>query len=241
MSKSFTLRSCLLRLLTLLAISLLCANPLHAEESPVTAIDIVLKPDAVMAARAKQSNDELLENYTEGFHLDSTHNPHITLVQQYVKTADLVKVYAAADKVVRKEKPTDLKLEAFKYYYGKMGKTGLAGIVVKTTPELLRLQKEMIEAIAPYSLPSGGQSAFVTTAQEPEVDAFTVDFVGSYAQKAAGEKFNPHVTTGIGTVPYLDKLLAEPFKAFTFSPEGVCVYQLGSYGTARKVLKDLNP
>jgi hypothetical protein len=56
---------------------------------------------------------------------------------------------------------------------------------------------------------------------------------------AAGPKFNPHVTTGVGTETYLNKLLAEPFDAFTFSPVGASVYQLGSFGTARKTLKTL--
>jgi hypothetical protein len=32
-------------------------------------------------------------------------------------------------------------------------------------------------------------------------------------------------------------MLAEPFDAFTFSPAGASVYQLGNFGTARKELK----
>jgi hypothetical protein len=38
-------------------------------------------------------------------------------------------------------------------------------------------------------------------------------------------------------------MLAEPFEAFTFSPASASVYQLGSFGTARKELKalDLTP
>lgn len=34
-------------------------------------------------------------------------------------------------------------------------------------------------------------------------------------------------------------MLAEPFEAFTFSPAGASVYQLGSFGAARKELKAL--
>jgi hypothetical protein len=36
-------------------------------------------------------------------------------------------------------------------------------------------------------------------------------------------------------------MLAEPFASFTFSPVGASVYQLGSFGTARKELKALRP
>ena len=35
--------------------------------------------------------------------------------------------------------------------------------------------------------------------------------------------------------------LAEPFPSFTFSPAGASVYQLASFGTARKELKALTP
>ena len=56
---------------------------------------------------------------------------------------------------------------------------------------------------------------------------------------AAGEKFNPHVTTGVGAEAYLNRMLAEPFEAFSFSPSGASVYHLGSFGTARKELKAL--
>jgi hypothetical protein len=50
----------------------------------------------------------------------------------------------------------------------------------------------------------------------------------------------PHVTTGLAPREYLDKMLAEPFETFTFSPAGVSVYHLGHYGTAAKKLKALD-
>jgi hypothetical protein len=57
--------------------------------------------------------------------------------------------------------------------------------------------------------------------------------------RAAGKKLNPHVTIGVGTEAYLNVMLAEQFEPFTFSPAGASVYQLGSFGTARKELKAL--
>ena len=59
----------------------------------------------------------------------------------------------------------------------------------------------------------------------------------------AGEHFNPHVSTGTAPTGYLDKMVAEPFETFTFSPAGAAVYQLGPFGTAAKKLKewDLGP
>src|SRR6266581_7465693 len=70
-----------------------------ADQDPVTAIDILLEPDATMLHHAEAVNARLLKVYPKGFTLDSTHRPHITMVQRFVRTADLDKVYAAAGKV----------------------------------------------------------------------------------------------------------------------------------------------
>ena len=56
-----------------------------------------------------------------------------------------------------------------------------------------------------------------------------------------GQNFNPHVSTGVAPPgEYLDKMRAEPFEPFTFSPAGAAVYQLGLFGTAAKKLKGWN-
>lgn len=55
--------------------------------------------------------------------------------------------------------------------------------------------------------------------------------------KISCENFNPHVSTGVAPKDYLDKMLAEPFENFTFSPAGAAVYQLGPFDTAAKKLK----
>jgi hypothetical protein len=67
--------------------------------------------------------------------------------------------------------------------------------------------------------------------------------VPAFVPNYSGEHFNPHVSTGVASREYLDKMLAEPFEPFTFSPAGVAVYQLGAFGTAAKKFKawDLKP
>ena len=70
-----------------------------------------------------------------------------------------------------------------------------------------------------------------------------IGYVSTFVPKMSGENFNPHVSTGVAHPDYLDKMLAEPFAPFTFSPAGAAVYQLGPFGTAAKKLKewDLKP
>ena len=103
----------------------------HAQENPVTAIDIALEPNAAMVQRAEADNARLLKAYPGGFALDATHHAHITMLQQFVRTADLDKVYSAANAVLAKEGAAIRRLKAIKYYYIPSPPLGIAGIVVE--------------------------------------------------------------------------------------------------------------
>ena len=208
------------------------------EQSPVTAIDVLLEPDAVMLQHAEANNARLLKVYPKGFALDAAHRPHITMVQRFVRTADLDKVYAAAGKVLAGANVNAMKLEAFKYYYAPGGAIGVAGICAKPTPELLKLQEDIIAAVAPFTVETGPIGAFTAPHDNPALDAAVIDYVSAFVPKYSGEHFNPHVSTGVALRDYLDKMLAEPFEPFIFSPAGAAVYQLGPFGTAAKKLKE---
>jgi membrane-associated phospholipid phosphatase len=216
------------------------ALALGFQTSGVIAIDILLEPDATMLQHSADNNARLLKVFPKGFALDATHTPHITMIQRYVRTADLDKVYAAAGQVLTAANVKAMKLEAFKYYYIPTGANGLAGICAKPTPELLKLQADLIAAVAPFTVETGDSAAFVTTPDDPIIDASLIKYVSAFVPKGSGENFNPHVTTGIAPKTYLDPMLAAPFASFTFSPASAAVYQLGQFGTAAKKLKQFD-
>jgi hypothetical protein len=207
-------------------------------QNTVTAIDILLEPDAIMLRHSAADNASLLKVYPKGFALDASHRPHITMLQSFVRTADLGRVYAAVGKVLASAKVNAMKLDATKRYYLPAGELGVAGIVAKPTAELSKLQADIIAAVAPFAAVTGPIGAFTAGHENPAIDAMMIDYVSTFVQKAAGDNFNPHVSTGTGPLADLDKLLAEPFTPFTFSPAGAAVYQLGPYGTAAKRLKE---
>lgn len=211
----------------------------RADDNVVTAIDIALEQDATMIEHAKAANALLLKDFPKGFALDDTHHPHVTMLQQFVRTADLDKVYAVANSVMAAEHPTAWKLKAVKYYYIPDDKFGLGGIVVEPTADLRRLQDKLIEAVAPYTAKTGTPTAFMSTEGGKDIQKSLIEYVANFTTVAAGEKFNPHVTIGVGNAAFLDQLVAAPFEVFTFSPTGASVYQLGTFGTARKELKAL--
>jgi len=204
----------------------------------VTAIDILLEPDATMLKHAAAENQKLLAVYPKGFALDAEHTPHITLIQRFVRTVDLDQVYAAAEKVFANANVNAMKLEAFKYYYAPVGATGVAGICAKPTPELLKLQADLIAAVAPYTVETGSVSAFTAPMDDAASNAAFIQYVSTFVPKMTGEHFNPHVSIGVAPRDYLDKMLSEPFESFTFSPAGAAVFQLGPYGTAAKKLAE---
>jgi 2'-5' RNA ligase superfamily len=209
-------------------------------QNDVTAIDILLEPDATMLKHAAAVNQKLLAVYPKGFALDAAHTPHITLIQRFVRTADLDQVYAAVGKVFANANVSTIKLEAFKYYYAPVGATGVAGICAKPTPELLKLQADLIAAVAPYTVETGPVSAFTAPMDDAASNAAFIQYVSTFVPKMSGEHFNPHVSIGVAPKDYLDKMLAQPFEPFTFSPAGAAVFQLGPYGTAAKKLAEWN-
>jgi hypothetical protein len=95
--------------LSIAVLSVLCPasgfGQSSADTRGVTAIDILLDPDAIMVEHAQAANARLLVDNPKGFALDAAHAPHITVLQQFVRTDELDKVYAAVAKVSEEEQP----------------------------------------------------------------------------------------------------------------------------------------
>src|SRR6266536_6563231 len=91
-------------------VALAGGNALAAEAKPnaITAVDILLEPDATMIQHATATNDRLRKVFPKGFALDAQHRPHISLVQRFVLTENLDKVYAAVGKVFASTNVTGL-------------------------------------------------------------------------------------------------------------------------------------
>jgi hypothetical protein len=66
----------------------------------LTAIDILVNPDDATIRHAQRCNERMRESVPSGFALDATHQPHITTLQRFVRTADLDDVYAAVERTL---------------------------------------------------------------------------------------------------------------------------------------------
>lgn len=56
----------------------------------------------------------MLKSLPEGWVLDGTHQPHITTLQWYVRTADLPRVYEAVEKTLAETGMASLSYQAVK-------------------------------------------------------------------------------------------------------------------------------
>jgi 2'-5' RNA ligase len=211
------------------------AGPAAASDRLV-AIDVLLEPDATMVSAAEAWNARLREQSPEGFELDATHRPHITLLQQYVAEADLDAVLAAVGEVAARHDVDTLKLTAIGLYHIPTGEIGLQGIAIEPSPQLLALQADVVETLAPYRQSGGDQAAFVPDPTGTPFDPLLFKYVETFVPAQTAEKYNPHVTTGIAPLAWLEAREAEAFKPFTFGVDRIATYQLGNFGTASRKL-----
>jgi hypothetical protein len=76
--------------------------------SDLTAVDILIEPDADAIQRARKINRRMLQSVPDGITLDATHQPHITMLQRYLITADLDQAYEAIEHAVADIDPAGL-------------------------------------------------------------------------------------------------------------------------------------
>jgi len=209
--------------------------------SELTAIDILIDPDEAMLSLARDANARMLASFPKGFALDEHHQPHITLLQRYVRTADLDAVFDAVERLLGTVDAGGLSLTARKFAHMEVAAypgAGLTGIVVEPGPEVLDFQARLIEAVKPFTESGGSADAYVRTDAEPEINDATVEYVEDYVPAHSGSNYLAHVTVGLAKLDDLAKIEAEPFDPLTFSPAGFGVHHLGNNGTAAKRLKN---
>jgi hypothetical protein len=207
--------------------------------SNLTAIDILVNPDEATIQRARKVNARMLESMPEGWVLDDTHQPHITTLQRYVRTADLPKVYEAVEKTLAEPDMASLSYQAVKITHADWGFPGYGPAVlqVQVSPKVLDFQAKLVAAVAPYAESGGTAAAFVADPGEV-ISPTIIDWVEKFVPAQIGEgKYFPHLTVGVAKFTDLKVIEAEPFDAITVHPAGVAVYHLGNNGTARELLK----
>jgi hypothetical protein len=204
----------------------------------LTAIDILVNPDRAAIEKAHEINARMRASVPSGFALDATHQPHITTLQRYVRSADLNSVYDVVDHTIKATNVRSLSYEAVEIGHADWGVPGqaLAAVVLTPSPEVLDFQANLLEAITPFLGSDGSADAFVRDPDE-EISQSTMDWVQNYVPNQIGTNYVAHITVGFATVDDLRMIEGEPFQKFPIHPASVAVYQLGNSGAARTQLK----
>src|SRR3712207_9338937 len=117
--------------LATIVMSVLASTAPADPTQPTIAIDVLVEPDATMVAAAQAANARLRDVYPEGYSLDESHAPHITLLQRYIRVADLERVTAAVAQVLQENDPRALQMRANGYMYVVWAGVALTGIAVE--------------------------------------------------------------------------------------------------------------
>ena len=112
------------------------------QASDVTAIDVLLEPDATMLQHSAASNARLLKVYPKGFALDATHNPHITLIQRFVRTGTSTRSMPRQSGSRPRQRHHHEARSPQVLLHPEQGRRH-RGHRVKPTPKLIKLQTDM--------------------------------------------------------------------------------------------------
>ncbi|SOC47341.1 hypothetical protein SAMN05892877_1293 [Rhizobium subbaraonis] len=208
--------------------------------SELTAIDILIKPDQRALDHAAAQNRLLRAGYAEGFALDDSHQPHITLLQRYVRSTELEAVFSAIERLLRTHDVSALSFRATALRHmpvGALPGVGIAAIVVSPSPEVLEMQRALIDALKPFTASGGTADAFVVTPQDRQINTDTLAYVEKYVPDHSGPNYIAHLTVGLAPLDLLGQIEAQPFEEFAFSPSAIAAFKLGNNGTARRELK----
>jgi len=209
------------------------------EREDVTAIDIALEPDPTTRDFACEVNARLREGFPNGYALGEDHHPHVTVLQRFVASDALDIAATIARNVVAEEDVPAWNLTAIGHHYIAHPPVGLAAIVIEAPDELHRLQRRLIDSLAPYVRPAGMADAFASIVGGSDIQEPLIGYVTAFVPSASGAHFRPHISTGVGTIDDLDRLLAEPFQPFDLAVADVTMFQIGTFGTARRRLHSL--
>ena len=205
----------------------------------VTAINVLLVPDDETRERARALNAELRLELRWGFAFDETHQPHLTVVQRYVRSADLDRVLAAVGKAAAATDLDDLPLRGTGLSaaaFDTPPKTALVSIDVEAPDALRALQRRLVRALAPFSVSGGTAGAFFTTEGESGIGPATIEYVERFVPAHTGPRYAPHISVGVGDQRSVERLRRR-FEGSSFRADALAAYQLGNLGTARRALR----
>jgi hypothetical protein len=217
--------------------------------SGLIAINALLEPDAATQEQVRRLNAALRGDAAAhdppgepppGFAFDETHLPHVTLVQRYVRSEELDRVFAVVDRTTAAVGAAGLQLRAGGLSGGALGTppgTLLASVEFEPQPAVRALHDALVRAFEPFSAGPGSAAAFFTLPGERPPGDATVVYAHEYVPRRSGGNYAPHLTAGVARDDVIARLArSHPLLGAPVAPAAVAVAHLGDLGTARALL-----
>ena len=190
--------------------------------APFFAVDVALLVPPPLLGVVEQLNRPLAPP-PDGFHFDETHLPHITLTQLFVSSERLDALRAVVASIAGASAPLALDTGGL-----SAGRTTSTLRILPTTP-LSALHDGLMEWVRVFDAGSAGADAFRADGEDARPE--DVAWVERYRTDRSGERFDPHVTLGVGHIH--ETVPSTPFVASTLA---LC--HLGRFCTCRRVLAE---
>lgn len=194
-----------------------------ARAPDLLALDAAILLSAPCRRRLAELN-RTLRPPPDGFRFDATHLPHVTLVQQFVEAGRVDEAVRRAAAAARGAAPFRLRSTGV-----SRGRTASTLRLAAVEP-LVRLHLRLLDALEDLDAGPGGAAAFLSDGGEPP-RAADVAWVARFRADAAGSRFDPHVTLGVGAA-------VEPAAPIRTAAARVALCHLGRFCTCRRVLAE---
>ena len=189
------------------------------------AIDIALLLPAGLRQRLTALN-HTLRPPPNGFSFDSTHLPHLTLVQQFARRKDLEEITEITGEILSAQAP--LELVTTDVSCAHVSSTLGIGL----THELGLLHRRLMHGLEPFvardrASAEAAPNAFWSDDEPPR--RADIEWVAQFRLQSAFERFDAHITIGAGA-------LAAQIDPTRFVATEVALCHLGRFCTCRRVL-----
>lgn len=183
------------------------------------AIDVVLLfPDSVNQI-CKDLNKGSDKN--EYISFEDGYNPHLTLGMGSLLISDIEKFNHELEVIVADTTIGDIALIS-------IGVGKYSHFNIEMTDSLRKLHTNVIDLISKYSAGDVDVEHFYEMTERGSL----IDWVNNFKVNASYEKYNPHVTLGVGIA---DVSINFPIIA---KPKSIGLFHLGKHGTCKKLLQE---
>ena len=209
----------------------------QSQASGLVAIDVALQPaqDALMQLQAAASRLLKENNLPQSHTIEFEPAPRITLVQRFVRAADVPAISAALDKVVAGTLTQPVRLTAMGYASVDWADKTVVVATIEPSADVDRLARRVVDAVQPFAASGGTAAAFVRLPGE-EITPAGIRLVEEFVPKSSGNNFTPVLKLGTAHPEFVKVLGQASFDRLRFTGATLAMYQLGRLGSAQKRL-----